>query len=72
MPSNDFSCQHHQKMPTFDVPAKRYFFMPNHFKKGQISGIWRLKCQHGIPDWQLSEWPESLFQTPTPLLFQNF
>jgi len=28
-----------QKMPNYDVHAKRHFFMPNHVKKGQISGI---------------------------------
>jgi len=29
-----------KKMPNFDVHAKHHFFMPNNFKKGQISGIW--------------------------------
>jgi len=29
-----------KKMPNYDVHAKRHFFMPNHFEKGQISGIW--------------------------------
>jgi len=37
-------------MPNYDVHAKHHFFMPNHFKKGQISGIWPQKCQPGNPD----------------------
>jgi len=43
MPNNVLSCQHHQKgpkMPNYDVHTKHHFVMPNHFKKGQISGIW--------------------------------
>jgi len=36
-------------MPNYDVDAKHHFFMPNNFKKGQISGIWPKKCQPGNP-----------------------
>jgi len=37
-PSN--SSKKAKKMPNYDVHAKHHFFMPNNFKKGQISGIW--------------------------------
>ena len=52
MPNNVFSCQHHkkwQKMPNHDVHAKHHFFMPNHFEKGQISGICPWNSQPGNP-----------------------
>jgi len=29
-----------KKLPNYDTHAEHHFFMPNHFKKGQISGIW--------------------------------
>jgi len=29
-----------KKMPNYDIHAKHRFFMPNHFQKGQIFGIW--------------------------------
>ena len=38
-----------KSMPNYDVHAKHHFFMPNHFKKGQISGIRPWKCQPGNP-----------------------
>jgi len=41
-----------QKIPNDDVHAKHHFFMTNHFKKGQISGIWPQK----MPTWQPCYW----------------
>jgi len=35
-----------KKMPNYDVHAKHHIFMPNHFEKGQISGIRKM------PTWQ--------------------